>query len=192
MVLAVFRLDHRPIRDKRISTHLALTARAFGAVEFYYSGSHDSHLESSIAQVLLDWGGYLTYSHIPDPLPFFRSWKRERGLLIHLTMYGIELSDRLSLLQKATNSHDLLIIVGGSKVPGVIFDIADYNIAIGHQPHSEVAALAVFLDRLTNGLARLHRFPNAHIEIIPSEHGKKTRVISEDSYSTNSYNPLKK
>jgi len=181
MVLAVFRLEHRPIRDKRISTHLALTARAFGASEFYYSGHHDSHLEESISQVISDWGGSFHYSFISNPRSFFRSWRSNRGFLIHLTMYGIEISDRLSILQDLSQTRDFLIIVGGSKVPAYVFDIADYNIAIGHQPHSEVAALAVFLDLLSSSSARLRHFPNARFEIIPSERGKRTRVVSEHS-----------
>ncbi len=30
MMIAVLRLGHRPERDKRITTHVALTSRAFG------------------------------------------------------------------------------------------------------------------------------------------------------------------
>ena len=62
-----------------------------------------------------------------------------------------------------------------SKVPGFIYQIADYNIAIGHQPHSEVAALAVLLDRLTDGKGRKIKFPDANVEIIPMEKGKNTK-----------------
>ncbi|TLZ95287.1 MAG: tRNA (cytidine(56)-2'-O)-methyltransferase, partial [Methanobacteriota archaeon] len=30
-MITVLRLGHRPARDKRVTTHVALTARAFGA-----------------------------------------------------------------------------------------------------------------------------------------------------------------
>ena len=41
--------------------------------------------------------------------------------------------------------ENLLLIVGGSKVPPYVYELADFNTAIGWQPHSEVAAIAVFL-----------------------------------------------
>ncbi|MEM2376537.1 MAG: tRNA (cytidine(56)-2'-O)-methyltransferase, partial [Sulfolobales archaeon] len=34
MKVFVLRLGHRPLRDKRVTTHVALTARAFGANGF--------------------------------------------------------------------------------------------------------------------------------------------------------------
>ena len=47
------------------------------------------------------------------------------------------------------------------------------NIAIGNQPHSEVAALAVFLDRVLDGLVFRLEFEDAEIKVIPCERGKK-------------------
>jgi tRNA (cytidine56-2'-O)-methyltransferase len=66
-------------------------------------------------------------------------------------------------------------VVGGPKVPAEVFDLADYNVAVGHQPHSEVAALAVFLDRLFQGDA-LHAIPDdAEFVIEPMRRGKRLR-----------------
>ncbi|MEM3184417.1 MAG: tRNA (cytidine(56)-2'-O)-methyltransferase, partial [Candidatus Hadarchaeales archaeon] len=62
--------------------------------------------------------------------------------------------------------------VGAAKVPAEVFELADYNVAIGNQPHSEVAALAVFLDRLFEGKELERDFPNWKLKIIPSERGK--------------------
>ncbi len=45
-----------------------------------------------------------------------------------------------------------------------------------NQPHSEVAALALFLDRYTKGMWSRKKF-DGKIEIIPSNKGKK--VISK-------------
>lgn len=176
MKLAVLRLSHRVMRDKRISTHLVLTARAFGAVEYFYTGDHDSHLEESIEKIQQEWGGELSLNHIGKPWNFIKDWKKQDGIIIHLTMYGVDLDDKLEEIQ---NYHEknILIVVGGIKVPGQIYELADHNIAIGNQPHSEVAALAVFLDRLTEGKARKQKFPNANYEIIPMEKGKQARKI---------------
>ncbi len=88
-------------------------------------------------------------------------------------MYGINISDcieKIRLLKK-----DKLIIIGGQKVPPDIYQMVDYNVAIGNQPHSEVAALAVFLDRLFEGEKLKQRF-GGRKRIIPHGCGKK--VIS--------------
>lgn len=174
MRIAILRLSHRLLRDKRLSTHIALTARAFGATELYYTGSHDSSLEDSLDLIIQEWGGSFNLTHIDNELSFIKKWKKTGGLIVHLTMFGIELEDRIKELQK-NKDKDVLIIVGGPKVAGSIYQLSDYNIAIGHQPHSEVAALAVFLDHLTKGKARKQKQQSANIEIIPMEKGKKTR-----------------
>ena len=44
------------------------------------------------------------------------------------------------------NDKPAVVVVGGTKVPSEVFHLSDYNISVGNQPHSEVAALAVFLD----------------------------------------------
>lgn len=181
MTISVLRLSHRISRDKRITTHLALTARAFGASNFFYTGDNDSNLENSSEYVTKEWGGDFTISHIESSTSFIKEWKRKEGIVVHLTMYGIELSNQLQLL-KSRIENNILVVVGGSKVPGHIFQTADYNIAIGHQPHSEVAALAVFLDNLTNCKARKEKYSNAKTEIIPTEKGKKTKNVHDGSF----------
>ena len=179
MTLAVFRLLHRIIRDKRMTTHLALTARAFGASSYFYSGDHDSGVEESINDVATEWGGKFNVKYVEKPSMFLKDWKKKGGIVIHLTMYGIELSDTIDNIDNALNK-DLLIVVGGAKVPGSIFQMADYNIAIGHQPHSEIAALAVFLDTLSRGEARKKNYTDAKINIIPTERGKRTEEKKEE------------
>ena len=58
--------------------------------------------------------------------------------ILHLTMYGENINEVASLLQK---EEKILIIVGAEKVPREIYDFADYNIAIGNQPHSEISEI---------------------------------------------------
>ena len=43
-MITVLRLDHRLGRDTRITTHVCLTARAFGADKVILSGEHDNIL----------------------------------------------------------------------------------------------------------------------------------------------------
>ncbi|MHC1589292.1 MAG: RNA methyltransferase, partial [Methermicoccaceae archaeon] len=53
------------------------------------------------------------------------------------------------------------------KVPREVYELSDYNVAVGNQPHSEVAALAVMLDRLLPH-ATERTFEDAMLEIEPS------------------------
>ena len=51
------------------------------------------------------------------------------------------------------------------------------NISVGNQPHSEIAALAIFLDRFTEGKA-LYEDRNGRMTVIPNERGKT--VVNKD------------
>ena len=70
----------------------------------------------------------------------------------------------------------LCIIIGSQKVERDVYKLSNYNISVTNQPHSEIAALAVVLDRLQDGKELEKKFKTAKREIIPQERGKK--VIS--------------
>jgi tRNA (cytidine56-2'-O)-methyltransferase len=95
--------------------------------------------------------------------------KQWKGTIVHLTMYGQTLEQSMKELNK---KKDVLIIVGAEKVPPFYYEISDYNISISNQPHSEVAALAVFLDKYTNGLWKTKTF-NGEMTILPASKGKQ-------------------
>ena len=169
MDIYVLRLGHRPERDKRISTHVALTARAFGAKGIYFD-TYDESVFENVRDVVRRWGGEFFIEHV--------NWKKLLkefdGLKVHLTMYGISLLNKIDEIRKAKK---VLVVVGAEKVPGEVYELCDLNISIGNQPHSEVAALAVFLDRVLNGLVFNLEFPNAKIKVVPSERGKKVITL---------------
>ena len=71
-----------------------------------------------------------------------------------------------------------VVVVGGTKVPSEVFHLSDYNISVGNQPHSEVAALAVFLDSWLGPLDSKSMFEGAQIKVLPSARGKV--VINDD------------
>ena len=89
-------------------------------------------------------------------------------------MYGEPFKSTTSSIP---TENGVIVIVGGAKVPGEIFKISDYNIAVGNQPHSEVAALALFLDALTDGEGFNQEFPNAKLVIHPSKSGKDVKEV---------------
>lgn len=170
------RLGHRPERDKRITSHVCLVARAFGAEGVYISGVKDEKISKTINKVCEIWGGNFWIEFVEKPLDLVREWKREGGIVVHLTMYGIPISKALSNLDL---EKDILVIVGSEKVPREYYYESSYNIAIGNQPHSEVSALAIFLDRVTKGAWEHLKFQNARLIIIPSERGKKVQRIAK-------------
>ncbi len=87
-------------------------------------------------------------------------------------MYGETLE---KAVKQIDSTKDLLIIVGAEKVPPYFYEVADFNVSVGNQPHSEVAALALFLDRFTGGAWLKQRF-HGNIEIVPSNKGKKVKA----------------
>jgi tRNA (cytidine56-2'-O)-methyltransferase len=169
-VITVLRIGHRPARDKRITTHVALTARAFGAARVLVD-TRDAALEKTIRDLVRRFGGPF---EIETGVPWRRVVREFSGTKVHLTMYGLHLDEVLPTIPR----DDLLIVVGAEKVPADLFRLSDFNVAVGNQPHSEVAALAVFLDRLLDQRGLRQEF-RGRLRIRPSPHGKI--VVDESS-----------
>ncbi|KUO39863.1 MAG: hypothetical protein AVW06_03250, partial [Hadesarchaea archaeon DG-33-1] len=139
--IVVLRMGHRPQRDKRVTTHVALVARAFGADGIIVASVRDRGVEQSVQKVVELWGGPFFIRSGQPWRKVIEDWRSSGGLVVHLTMYGLPIDEVLPSLRN--RNRDLLVVVGAEKMPGEIFDLADFNVAIGHQPHSEVSALAV-------------------------------------------------
>jgi len=163
-LIAVLRLGHRPLRDKRITTHVALAARAFGA-QGVFLATEDRKLRESVERVVESWGGEFFFRIRKDWKRFLKEWE---GVTVHLTMYGLPFEENMGELR----DKDLLVVLGAEKVPGEVYRLVDYNLAVGHQPHSEISALALFLDRYTNG-GWVNKDFGGDLKIRPSERGKK-------------------
>lgn len=166
-MIEVLRLDHRIHRDPRISTHLALVSRAFGCSKIYYSGDKDSGMEETVNKVTDEFGGPFEIEHVKDEFKFIREKKNFK--IVHLTVYGLPVQNEITKIKKFDN---LLVIVGGSKVPGEIYKLSDFNISVTNQPHSEVAALTIFLDKYFDSQELGKKFKNAKSIIVPQEKGK--------------------
>ena len=130
------------------------------------------HLVTTTNKVKENWGGkYFTLEFIRDPKKLVKDWKKEGGIVVHLTMYGVPIDKVIDKISQINSK--ILVIVGSEKVEGWFYYNSDYNIAIGNQPHSEVAALAIFLDRIYKGEELNIQFSDAKLSIIPQERGKK-------------------
>lgn len=162
-MIVVLRLGHRPARDQRVTTHVALTARALGADAVWIS-SKDEVLEETVRSVVGRFGGRFKIKTGVDWRKAMKAWK---GRIVHLTMYGESLSKALPTIR----AKDLMIVVGAEKVPREVYDLADRNISVGNQPHSEIAALAIFLDRYSGG-KKLERDFKGAFTVVPNPRGK--------------------
>jgi tRNA (cytidine56-2'-O)-methyltransferase len=167
MEIFVLRLGHRPARDKRISTHVALTSRAFGAKGIFFS-TKDVDLEESVRDVAGRFGEGFEIRTGVKWKPFLRDFQ---GTKVHLTMYGVHVDDAIPRIRSEAKGR-MLVVVGAEKVPAEVYQLADFNVAVGNQPHSEVAALAVFLDRLTQGEGLRSEF-EGRLKVLPCERGKR-------------------
>jgi tRNA (cytidine56-2'-O)-methyltransferase len=160
------------VRDQRITSHCALVARAFGTGGITYSGDKDENLEKSIKKVVENWGGPFEINYEKNWKKIIKNWK---GKTVHLTMYGLPIRDVLDGIKKC--KKDLLVIIGSQHVPGEVYHLTDLNVAVTNQPHSEVAALAVFLDKFFESKELEKNFKNKKIKIIPQERGKKLNKL---------------
>jgi tRNA (cytidine56-2'-O)-methyltransferase len=144
-------------------------ARAFGAESITLEDAEYDTVRK-VEEVNLNWGGDFR-------VEIERAWRkvieRARGegrKVVHLTMYGMPLQDVVSELR---GIDDMLVVVGGPKVPGEVYGLADYNVAVTSQPHSEVAALAVLLHEVQGGEELKRDFGKSRMKIIPSPKGKQ-------------------
>ena len=169
-MISILRLGHRIGRDARLSTHCGLAARALGADEITYSGEEDKELIESVKDTAKRWGGSFCVRYANNWQSVIKNYKKKKFCAVHLTMYGMPLQKKISTLRKKKN---ILLIVGSGKVPGEVYGLADFNIAVTSQPHSEVAAMSIFLHEYFRGRELDKRFGNAKIRIKPQERGKK-------------------
>lgn len=170
-MIYVLRLGHRKIRDARLSTHCGLVARAFGADGIIYSGEEDQGLLTSMEKARENWGGRFEIRYDKNFKSVIAEFRKKKFFIIHLTMFGISIPEKL----REIRSHKrILFVIGSEKVPGEMYHMADLNVAVGNQPHSEAAALAVALHEYFEGKELERKFHCGKIKVIPQEKGKRT------------------
>ncbi|GAA5262311.1 tRNA (cytidine(56)-2'-O)-methyltransferase [Methanocalculus sp.] len=166
---AILRIGHRHDRDQRVTTHVGLTGRALGA-DGMYLAADDPGVVTSIEGVARRFGGSFFVQNNVSWKRCIREFQESGGAVVHLTMYGLRIQDKIGEIR---TREKVLVIVGAEKVPGEVYGLADYNIAVTNQPHSEIAGLAVFLDQLYEGKELDLEFPDAEISVVPCECGKE-------------------
>ncbi|ABK78348.1 uncharacterized protein conserved in archaea [Cenarchaeum symbiosum A] len=167
MRIEVLRIGQRAVRDDRVTTHAALVARAFGA-ERIFMEEVNPQVRDTLADVSSTWGGGFEVELIDSWRALLRS-KKGSASIVHLTMYGETIDAAIGSLRR---KEKILAVVGAGKVPRDVYELADYNVSIGGQPHSEISALAVFLDRLQEGRQLSKGYGDARRKVLPMRRGK--------------------
>ena len=168
MKIEVLRIGQRLVRDDRVTTHVALVSRAFGASKILMYDANPE-IKDTISKVNKMWGSDFQVEIIEEWKKVLRAKKSDSYKIVHLTMYGENIN---SVETKLKNEDKVLVVVGAEKVPREVYDLADYNVAIGSQPHSEISALAILLDRILGGKQFQKKYHDAQREIIPTKKGK--------------------
>ncbi len=168
MKIEVLRIGTRLVRDDRVTTHVTLVSRAFGASKIYMYDANPE-IKETVSKVNKMWGSDFNVEIIENWKEVIKLKKKESFKIVHLTMYGENINQ---VQDKIKSEEKILIIVGAEKVPREAYDYADYNVAIGNQPHSEISALAVLLDRILQGNYLEKKFLGGQREIIPTKKGK--------------------
>ena len=112
--------------------------------------------------------------YVEKPIKWMKDFVKDGGQLIHLTMYGLPYK---KMIPEISKDKPIAIVVGGPKVPAEIFQISSFNLAVGNQPHSEVAALGLVMDKLVLESESSVQFEDAKFTIIPDSGGKN--VVEE-------------
>ena len=172
MVIEVVRIGQRLVRDDRVTTHVALVSRAFGAERIFMS-EVNPEIKDTLEKINKTWGGKFEVEFINKWKSTVKKKKEENFKIVHLSMYG----QNINIIQeKLRKEQNMLIVVGAEKVPREIYELADYNVGVGSQPHSEISALAILLDRIQEGKQFEKDFIDAKRKIIPTKNGKNVQV----------------
>jgi tRNA (cytidine56-2'-O)-methyltransferase len=153
---------------------VGLTARALGADRVIMAGSARDRTDT-IVDITERFGGPFDVETTQEPKRIIRDFE---GAVVHLTMYGEPVQDVVDDVRADHGAGPLLVVVGAEKVSFEVYEAADYNVGVTNQPHSEVASLAVFLDRLFQGRELDREWADADRVVVPKETGKK--VIEPD------------
>ena len=106
MNIEILRIGQRVLRDDRVTTHVALVARAFGASKIYMNEINPD-IRDTINQINTTWGGKFEIEFITDWKNVINS-KKNTSKIIHLTMYGENINEIQNDIQK---EKEVLIVV---------------------------------------------------------------------------------
>lgn len=162
IVLAIGKSKYESMVD------ICLTARAFGASSVVLtSSSHEinSKLKRFCNSVANKWGGNFSVQFISNWKSYISS--KTNYKTVYLTRYGISIQKQQYSIRSYKN---VLLIISTDKERPELNKISDFNISITAQPHSSIAAMAIFLNMYYAGRELSLNFSKAQYKVVPSPH----------------------
>ncbi|SVB85699.1 uncharacterized protein METZ01_LOCUS238553, partial [marine metagenome] len=104
----VLRIGQRVVRDDRVTTHVALVARSFGARKIFMN-EINSEIKDTISKINKTWGGDFEIEMIENWKRIIKEKKNQSVKIVHLTMYGQNINN---IEKKIRNEDKILIVVG--------------------------------------------------------------------------------
>ena len=86
MAIEVLRIGQRVVRDDRVTTHVALVSRAFGAKKIFMD-EVNPEIKDTLEKINHTWGGDFQIEIIDSWKPLLKQ-KQKTAKIVHLTMYG--------------------------------------------------------------------------------------------------------
>ena len=99
MVIEVVRIGQRVVRDDRVTTHVALVARAFGAKKIFMN-EINPEIKETLGKINDTWGGNFSIEFMDRWKQIVKMKKEDNYKIIHLTMYGEDINDIQSKLRQ--------------------------------------------------------------------------------------------
>ena len=88
--IEVVRIGQRLVRDDRVTTHVALVSRAFGANKIFMT-EVNPEIKETLDKINLTWGGTFELEFIYKWKTIVKKKKEEGFQIVHLTMYFLKL-----------------------------------------------------------------------------------------------------
>ena len=92
MVIEVVRIGQRVVRDDRVTTHVALVSRAFGAEKIFMT-EVNPEIKDTLEKINKTWGGNFMVEFIDKWKSIIKKKKEENFRIVHLSMYGENIND---------------------------------------------------------------------------------------------------
>ena len=92
LVIEVVRIGQRLVRDDRVTTHVALVSRAFGAERIYMT-EVNPEIKDTLEKINKTWGGDFKVEFIDKWKTVVKKKKEEEFKIVHLSMYGESIND---------------------------------------------------------------------------------------------------
>src|SRR5579863_5344399 len=108
MKIEVLRIGQRLVRDDRVTTHVALVSRAFGASKILMYDANPE-IKGTVSKVNKMWGGDFQVEIIEDWKKALKSKKSDSYKIVHLTMYG----ENINTIETELKREDKILVVVG-------------------------------------------------------------------------------